>query len=76
MHILQILPSLRVGGVERGVLDLTKGLIARGHRVSVISAGGPLVAPLVALGAAHHELPVHEKSPVTMLSSMSRGLPP
>ncbi len=70
MHVLQLLPTLRVGGVERGVLDLAKGLIARGHRVSVISAGGPLVQPLAALGAVHYELPVDEKSPGTMLASI------
>ena len=40
MHILQLLPTLEVGGVERGVLDLTKGLVARGHRVSIVSGGG------------------------------------
>ncbi len=66
MHLLQLLPGLDVGGVERGVLDLAKGLIARGHRVSVISAGGALVEPLVALGATHHALPVHAKSLRTM----------
>jgi lipopolysaccharide heptosyltransferase II len=63
MHVLQLLPALGVGGVERGVVDLAKGLVARGHRVTVVSSGGPLVARLVAAGAAHHELPVHEKSP-------------
>ena len=62
MHILQLIPSLEVGGVERGVLDLTKGLIARGHRVSVISSGGSLVEPLTRLGGAHVTLPVHQKS--------------
>jgi lipopolysaccharide heptosyltransferase II len=62
MHVLQLLPSLDVGGVERGVLDLSKGLIRRGHRVSVVSSGGSLVEPLARLGAAHHQLPVHEKS--------------
>ena len=62
MHILQMVPSLEVGGVERGVLDLAKGLLADGHRVSVVSAGGALVEPLTRLGAAHHRLPVHEKS--------------
>lgn len=66
MHILQILPALTVGGVERGVLDISKGLIARGHRVSVISSGGPLVEPLERLGAAHYELPVQEKALDTM----------
>jgi glycosyltransferase involved in cell wall biosynthesis len=66
MHVLQLLPSLEVGGVERGVLDLARGLIARGHRVSVVSSGGPLVEPLTRLGAAHHQLPVHKKSPASI----------
>ena len=68
MHVLQLLPALEVGGVERGVLDLTKGLIARGHRVSVVSSGGALVAPLTALGAVHYQLPVHRKSLMSMAS--------
>ncbi|MBI3996799.1 MAG: glycosyltransferase [Candidatus Omnitrophica bacterium] len=70
MHILQLLPALEVGGVERGVLDITKGLIARGHRVSVISAGGPLVEPLERLGATHYQLPVDEKSFLTIRACM------
>lgn len=68
MHILQLLPSLTIGGVERGVLDLAKGLIARGHRVSVVSSGGPLVALLKQLGAAHFPLPIHQKSLRTMIA--------
>ena len=68
MHILQLLPALDVGGVERGVLDLAKGLIARGHQVTVISSGGRLVEPLTALGARHHTLPVHQKSLRTMVA--------
>ena len=66
MHIAQLVPSLTVGGVERGVLDLTHGLIRRGHRVSIISSGGPLVERLPD-GAVHYTLPVHDKSPVAML---------
>src|SRR3989338_2794752 len=62
MHILQLLPSLEVGGVERGVLDLTKGLIRRGHSVSVVSGGGSLVDTLTRIGAVHYKLPVGEKS--------------
>ena len=70
MHVLQLVPSLEVGGVERGVLDLAKGLIARGHRVSAASAGGALVERLTALGATHHELPLHEKSLAAMWSCL------
>jgi lipopolysaccharide heptosyltransferase II len=68
MHILQLLPSLEVGGVERGVIDLAGGLVARGHEVSVISSGGALVETLLRLGAAHYELPVHRKSLVSIRS--------
>ena len=68
MHILQLLPALDVGGVERGVLDLAKGLIARGHQVTVISSGGRLVESLTVLGARHHTLPVHQKSLRTMVA--------
>ncbi|MBI3330977.1 MAG: glycosyltransferase [Candidatus Omnitrophica bacterium] len=62
MHVLQLVPTLDVGGVERGVLDLATGLLARGHRVSVVSSGGALVERLTALGASHYQLPVHQKS--------------
>jgi len=70
MHVLQVLPRLEVGGVERGVLDLAKGLLARGHRVSVVSAGGPLVEPLTRMGAVHHELPIADKSLATVWSTL------
>ena len=70
MHILQLLPSLEVGGVERGVLDLSKGLIQRGHRVSVVSGGGALVEVLTQLGAVHHQLPIGDKSLFTFRSSL------
>ncbi len=66
MHILQLIPSLDVGGVERGVLDLATGLISRGHRVSVVSAGGALVEPLLQVGARHYTLPVDRKAPWTI----------
>jgi len=70
MHVLQLLPQLEVGGVERGVLDLSEGLMARGHRVSVVSAGGALVEPLTRMGAAHHTLPIGEKSPAALWSTL------
>ncbi len=68
MHILQLVPSLEVGGVERGVLDVAKGLIARGHRASVISSGGALVDALTSMGATHFQLPIHNKSLTSMVS--------
>lgn len=62
MKILQILPSLQVGGVERGVIDIVRGLKQRGHESVVISSGGELVAELQKMGITHYEFPVHKKS--------------
>ena len=62
--VLQVLPSLVSGGVERGTLEIAEALVAAGFRAFVASAGGPLVAPLEALGARHVTLPLATKSPV------------
>ncbi|MBI4388199.1 MAG: lipopolysaccharide heptosyltransferase II [Candidatus Omnitrophica bacterium] len=62
MRVLQILPELNVGGVERGVIDLSHAMKLRGEEVQVISNGGKLVSELVKMGVPHYELPVHRKS--------------
>ena len=62
MKVLQILPQLNIGGVERGTLDLSKALINKGHESFVISGGGILVDELTQNGAKHYEIPVHIKS--------------
>lgn len=61
--VLQVLPSLVSGGVERGTLEIAEALLAAGFRAFVASAGGPLVAPLERLGATHVTLPLDTKSP-------------
>ena len=62
MKVVQVLPELNAGGVERGVLDLGRFLAARGHDSRVISAGGKQVAQLESEGSTHVTLPVHRKS--------------
>ena len=66
MKVLQILPQLNLGGVERGTLDLSKALIQNGHDAFVISGGGILVNELEKSGATHYEMPVHIKSLKTL----------
>ncbi len=67
MNILQILPELKVGGVERGVIDLARYLVEQGHKAVVVSGGGRLVKDLDMIGARHYTLPVGAKNPVTMI---------
>lgn len=69
MNILQILPELKSGGVERGTVDLAKYLKQQGHKAVVVSAGGPLVNELASAGVTHYSLPVHKKSPFAIWRS-------
>lgn len=64
MKIIQILPELEEGGVERHVLWLSDELVSRGHEVMVISAGGKL-ADHFNPAVAQWKLPVHLKNPLT-----------
>jgi glycosyltransferase involved in cell wall biosynthesis len=59
MNVLQITSHLNVGGVSRSILDVTRGLRARGHAVRIASGGGQLVAEAKQLGAIHWEVPLH-----------------
>jgi len=61
MKVLQILPALNSGGVERGTLEVGGHLVANGHQALVVSNGGRQVAALEALGARHLAMPVHRK---------------
>lgn len=63
MKILQILPALGQGGVERGTVEIASALTVAGIPNAVISAGGPLVHELESMGVTHYELPVHTKNP-------------
>ena len=60
--VLQILPSLDYGGVERGTVEIANELVRRNHRSIVISATGRLVPELIASGSEHIDLPVGVKS--------------
>lgn len=61
MKVIQILPELNAGGVERGTLEVGKHLVANGHESIVISNGGRQVAQLKSEGSRHITLPVHKK---------------
>lgn len=66
MNILQILPAMNTGGVETGVVDLSRKLIEAGHKTVVVSSGGVLVEKLISAGVKHYCLPVGRKEPLTV----------
>ncbi len=64
MRIIEVLPELDIGGVERHVIDLANELAERGHDIVVISAGGKMQCQL-SQKVSHLCLPVHKKNPLT-----------
>lgn len=62
MTVVQLLPELSSGGVERTTLEVAAALAAAGHRSVVVSAGGRLVDGLVAQGSEHIPLDIGRKS--------------
>lgn len=62
LTVLQMLPALDGGGVERGTLEVAAELARLGHRSLVMSEGGRLVEALESQGSTHYCWPVGRKS--------------
>ena len=67
MHIVQILPALDEGGVERGTVELNREFVRRGVCSTVISSGGRLADAVARDGGRHLTLDVKSKNPLTAL---------
>ncbi len=70
MKIVQLLPELNEGGVERGTMELSRELLKMGHESIVISAGGKLTRQIEADGGKHITLDICSKNPFTAFSRM------
>lgn len=64
--IMQVIPALNQGGVERGTIEIAEALQKAGMPNIVVSSGGPMVKELEALGVEHITLPVQTKNPFKM----------
>lgn len=67
MKVLQVLPALNGGGVERGTLEVANALVKAGHESWVVSGGGQLVSRLQRQGSTHVLWSLGRKSPLTLL---------
>ena len=69
LKVIQLLPELNIGGVERGTKDFSSALVQRGHESIVISNGGIFEHDIVKDGARHIKIPIHKKSLFSLLLS-------
>lgn len=70
--LLQVLPSLQSGGVERGTVDISAASTRTGFRSYVASAGGTMVTQLYYGDAKHFTLPLDSKNPVEIYRNSLR----
>jgi glycosyltransferase involved in cell wall biosynthesis len=70
--ILQVVPQLGGGGLERGTIDLAHYLVDQGWRALIASAGGSEDAELQAIGAASLQLPLRTKNPFAIWANIRR----
>ncbi|QPH54684.1 glycosyltransferase family 4 protein [Pontivivens ytuae] len=63
LTVLQLVPSLESGGVERGAIEIVQALSAAGHRALVASSGGRMEPQLRRAGGELIRLDIGAKSP-------------
>ena len=66
MKVLQVLPAMEGGGVERGTLEIAKALVEAGHDSYVLSKGGRLVQELEQAGSTHICWDIGDKTPLNL----------
>lgn len=66
LTVIQVLPALNSGGVEKGTLEIGRYLAAQGHDSIVVSAGGRMVQQLIAEGSRHIEADIGAKKLSTL----------
>ena len=66
MKVLQIVPELNAGGVERTTLEMAESLIKSGHSAHICSAGGRLEPEFEKLGAVLHQSDIGSKNPLRL----------
>ena len=70
--VLQVLPALVQGGVERTSVEMASAVTKAGGRAIVVSAGGPMVHDITRARAEHITLPVDSKNPFIMYANIAR----
>jgi glycosyltransferase involved in cell wall biosynthesis len=70
--VLQVLPSLVTGGVERGTIEIAQAIAEADGVALVASAGGPLEPILERVGGRHVTLPLDTRNPMNIWRNATR----
>ena len=72
LTVLQVLPALETGGVERGTLEMVQAIVRAGGSALVASAGGRMVAAVERAGGTHITLKLASKNPARIWRNAAR----
>jgi glycosyltransferase involved in cell wall biosynthesis len=72
LTVLQVLPSLETGGVERGTVEMVQAIVRAGGSALVASGGGRLVAAVERAGGTHITLKLASKNPARIWRNASK----
>lgn len=70
-NILQIVPSLNCGGVERGTIDIARAIVASGDNALVLASGGSLCSKVKEIPARLIKHDVITKNPIKIYNNIS-----
>jgi glycosyltransferase involved in cell wall biosynthesis len=70
--VLQVLPSLETGGVERGTIEITQAVAQADGVALVASAGGRMVGQVAHAGGRHITLPLDTRDPLNIWRNAAR----
>jgi glycosyltransferase involved in cell wall biosynthesis len=70
-NILQIVPSLNCGGVERGTIDIARAIVASGDNALVLASGGSLCSKVKEIPAKLIKHDVITKNPLKIYNNIS-----
>lgn len=69
LRVLQLLPALNEGGVEKSAVEMARYLNEKGVSNWIASAGGPLADEATTYGTRHLTIEVGRKSPLSIVSN-------
>ena len=72
LTVLQVLPALETGGVERGTVEMVQAIVRAGGSALVASAGGRLVKAVERAGGTHIVLQLASKNPARIWKNAAR----
>jgi glycosyltransferase involved in cell wall biosynthesis len=72
LTVLQVLPALDTGGVERGTVEMVQAIVRAGGSALVASSGGRLVAAVERAGGTHIMLKLASKNPARIWRNAAR----